>query len=81
MPSFPNGFTTYCGAVCAGSIYGRVFAAHTMKQEVASATLALFIADISAKMKSPVPINMHIRYVVARCVHTVQPLRCRIAEA
>ena len=60
MPSFPNGFTTYCGAVCAGSIYGRVVAAHTMTKEVASATLALFIADISAKMKSPVPIKPHV---------------------
>ena len=60
MPSFPHGFTMYCGAVCAGSIYGRVVAAHTMTQEVASTTLALFIADISAKMKSSVPIKPHV---------------------
>ena len=60
MPSFPNGFTTYCGAICAGSIYGRVVAAHTMTREVASATLALFMADISAKMKSSVPIKPHV---------------------
>ena len=60
MPSFPNGFTTYCGAVCAGSIYGRVVAAHTMTKEVASTTLALFIADISAKMQSSVTIKPHV---------------------
>ena len=60
MPSFPHGFTTYCGAVCAGSIYGRVVAAHTMTKDAASTTLALFIADISAKMKSPVPIKPHV---------------------
>lgn len=60
MPSFPNGFTTYCGAICAGSIYGRVVAAHTMTREVASATLALFMADISAKMKSSVPIKPYV---------------------
>jgi hypothetical protein len=60
MPSFPHGFTTYCGAVCAGSIYGRVVAAHTMTREVASTTLALFVADISAKMQSSVPIKPHV---------------------
>lgn len=56
----PHGFTTYCDAVCAGSIYGHVVAAHTMTKDVACTTLALFIADISAKMKSPVPIKPHV---------------------
>ena len=65
MPSFPNGFTTYCGAICAGSVYGRVVAAHTMTKEVASATLALFMADISAKMKSSVPIKIVASSLVA----------------
>ena len=60
LPSFPNGFTTYCGAVCAGSIYGRVVAAHTMTKEIASSTLQLFMADITAKMKSPLPLKPHV---------------------
>ena len=60
MPSFPNGFTTYCGAVCAGSIYGRVVAAHTMTQDVASMALAMFMADITAKMQSAVPSKPHV---------------------
>ena len=60
MPSFPNGFTTYCGVVCAGSIYGRIVAAHSMTQDVASMALAMFISDITAKMQSPVPIKPHV---------------------
>ena len=57
MPSFPHGYTAYCGATCAGSIYGRVVASHSMKKEVASATLAMFIADMSAKMDSAIAIK------------------------
>ena len=57
VPSFPHGYIAYCGATCAGSIYGRVIASHSMKKEVASATLAVYIADVSAKMGSAVPLK------------------------
>ena len=57
LPSFPHGFTTYCGAIDAGSIYGRVMVAHTMTRDIATQTLQLILADIAAKMKSAVPVK------------------------
>ena len=56
-PSFPHGLTTYCGAIDAGSLYGRVMAAHTMTRDIASQTLSLILSDIASKMKSAVPIK------------------------
>ena len=60
LPSFPHGFTTYCGAIDAGSLYGRVIAAHTMTKEIAGQTLSLILADIAAKMQSAVPIKPYV---------------------
>ena len=56
-PSFPHGLTTYCGAIDAGSLYGRVMAAHTMTRDIASQTLSMILSDIAAKMKSAVPVK------------------------
>ena len=56
-PSFPHGLTTYCGAIDAGSLYGRIMAAHTMTRDIATQTLSLILADIAAKMKSAVPLK------------------------
>jgi hypothetical protein len=50
VKSHPHAFTCYCGAVDAGSGYGRLFPAHGMTAVVASATLSLFTADVAAKM-------------------------------
>ena len=57
LPSFPHGLTTYCGAIDAGSVYGRIMAAHTMTRDIATQTLQLMLADIAAKMKSAVPVK------------------------
>ena len=56
-PSFPHGLTTYCGAIDAGSRYGRIMAAHTMTRDIATQTLSLILADIAAKMQSAVPLK------------------------
>ena len=56
-PSFPHGLTTYCGAIDAGSLYGRVMAAHTMTRDIASQTLSMILSDIAAKTKSAVPLK------------------------
>ena len=56
-PSFPHGLTTYCGAIDAGSLYGRIMAAHTMTRDIATQTLSLILADIAAKMQSAVPVK------------------------
>ena len=56
-PSFPHGLTTYCGAIDAGSLYGRIMAAHTMTRDIATQTLSLILADIAAKMQSAVPLK------------------------
>ena len=56
-PSFPHGLTTYCGAIDAGSLYGRIMAAHTMTRDIATQTLSLTLADIAAKMQSAVPLK------------------------
>ena len=55
-----------CAATRAGwrgpdiKIYGRVVAAHTMTQDVASMALAMFMADITAKIQSAVPSKPHV---------------------
>ena len=60
LPSFPHGLTVYCGAIDAGSVYGRVMAAHKMTQDIATQTLQLMLADIATKMKSAVPVKPYI---------------------
>ena len=59
-PSFPHGLTTYCGAIDAGSLYGRIMAAHTMTRDIATQTLSLILADIAAKMQSAVAVKPHV---------------------
>ena len=60
LPSFPHGLTTYCGAIDAGSVYGRVMAAHTQTRDIATQTLQLMLADIAAKMKLAVPVKPYV---------------------
>ena len=55
LPSYPHGYINYCGVICAGSLYGRMLPAHTMRKEIASGTLALMCADVGAKMGLTVP--------------------------
>ena len=50
LKSFPHGFVCYCGAVDAGSGYGRLFPAFGMTAQVAAASLGIFIADIGGKL-------------------------------
>ena len=59
-PSFPHGLTTYCGAIDAGSLYGRIMAAHTMTRDIATQTLSLILADIAAKMQSAVAVKPYV---------------------
>ena len=50
VPSYPHGYIAYCGCVDAGSGYARALPSHSMRKEVASATLAIYVADLRAKM-------------------------------
>ena len=50
LPSYPDGYTAYCGWVDAGSGYGRIFPCHDMTAKTASTTLAAFTADVGAKL-------------------------------
>ena len=61
--STPHRFTVYCGAVDAGSGYGRVFPAHGMTAAVAEASASSFIADLGAKMN----FNTLFKPAIIRC--------------
>ena len=50
LASYPHRFTVYICYVDAGSGYGRLFPAHSMSAQIATATLEVFIADLAAKM-------------------------------
>ena len=50
IPSFPHGFTTYCGVCDAGSGWGKSWHAHRMTTEIATSARAQFIAIMGAKL-------------------------------
>lgn len=49
-PSYPHGFTSYCGAIDAGSGYARILPCHSPTKEVAQRCLELLLADLRTLM-------------------------------
>lgn len=50
IPSYPHGYTYYCGAVDAGSGYARSLPSHSPTREVAQRCLELLLADLRLLM-------------------------------
>ena len=60
VKSHPHRFTGYSGVICAGSGYGRMYPTHKMTAEVAKASFASFVADLTDKMGLSVMIKPRV---------------------